>query len=258
MKDEEREIILAIKQGTESASARKDEVWAKIQKRMEKENMQEKRSRRARIVWRSVAAVIIIGAVFIAATPSGRAAAGRFLDLFKQYKTIEQQLEGQTESGDYQLHTSGVTPAPENTDESNAVGYVIYVDESRYYTETEDGVDRILPKDYPEDLPPVYMEIRQDAARTPEEVAAELEAQLKEQYPDVTQPQEITEPVDAIMFRALSGSEWDSTIVRYYLIDNTVGGTFIVEERFFLEAEEGHGARFSTMLQQFQIVPAGE
>jgi RNA polymerase sigma factor (sigma-70 family) len=42
-------------------------------------------------------------------------------------------------------------------------------------------------------------------------------------------------------------------VVKYYLIDNGQGGTFVIEQHYFVEASEGHGARFDNMLKQFQV-----
>ena len=255
MKDMEKDIILAIKQGTQRAAMQKDKVWQDMQNEWEVIKMKENRAKRRGAIWKSVAAVLLIGAVFLAATPSGRAAVGSILDLFEPEKHIEWEMEGQPEDNDYHLHTSNVTPAPDA--EGNAVSYVIYVDESRYYTESVDGADRILPLDYPEDYPPVYMEIRQDTGRMPEEIADELGSQVRSEYTDtVIGPQTVTDPINAIEIRGYAGSEWNSPVVRYYLIDNTLGGTFVVRMQYFLEAEEGHGVRFDTMLNEFQIVPA--
>ena len=279
MKDVEKDIILAIYEGTQRAADRKDNVWHDMQKRLEAAKMKEKRTKNRRIIWRSLAAVLLIGAVFLAATPSGRAAVGSIMDLFEPEKNIEWEMEGQPESGDYQLHTGGETTAPAPGETAipapgetaapapgetaapapgqGAVGYVIYVDESRYYVETVDGADRIVPLDFPEDYPPVYMEISQDTGRTPGEIAAELEPEVGLEYTDtIIGPQNVTDPIDAIEIRGYAGTEWNSPVVRYYLIDNTLGGTFVVKMQYFLEAEEGHGERFSTMLKEFVIVPA--
>jgi hypothetical protein len=254
MKAFEKDMILAIKQGTERAAGQKDIVWKDMEKRLEEEKMKEKRTRRRRNIWRGMAAVVLIGAVFAAATDQGRAAVGSLMDLFEPQRNIDFQIEGETENSDFQLHTGGETTEPGKA----SVGYVIYVDESRYYTESVDGVEKILPKDFPEDYPEVSMAIRQDTVRTPAQVAEDLLTELKAQYPIVVEPEDVTAPLPAIHMRARTGDEWNSEVVSYYLIDNTVGGTFIVEERYFLEAAEGHGARFYAMLEQFEIVPLGE
>jgi len=260
MKDE-KDIILAIYEGTRGAADQKDKVWHDLEKRLEEAKMKEKRTKNRRIVWRSLAAVLLIGAVFTAATPSGRAAAGRLIDLFEPQRNIDYQIEGQDENGDYQLHTgSKATPVPDETaaptPDNPAVSYVIYVDESRYSVKTVDGTDRIVPLDFPEDLPETYLAISQDTERAPAEVAQALYAELKDSYEYAVAPEEVTYPLNAVHVRARTGDEWNSEVVAYYLIDNTAGGTFIAEERYFLEAEEGHGARFNTMLKEFQVVPA--
>ena len=41
-------------------------------------------------------------------------------------------------------------------------------------------------------------------------------------------------------------------------MDDRQGGVFILMSRYFLEAAEGHGARFSDMISTFEVVTPGE
>ncbi|MED4970575.1 RNA polymerase sigma factor [Parageobacillus toebii] len=50
-----------------------------------------------------------------------------------------------------------------------------------------------------------------------------------------------------------SGRQWNDEVAKYYLVDNGQGGTFVIEQHYFVEASEGHGARFDNMLKQFQV-----
>lgn len=45
------------------------------------------------------------------------------------------------------------------------------------------------------------------------------------------------------------------TFWNHYFVDDGQGGAFHITSRFFLEATEGHGVRFSTMLQSFTVLP---
>jgi hypothetical protein len=100
------------------------------------------------------------------------------------------------------------------------------------------------------------MEISQDKDSTPEELAAQFEEELKADFSKVDAAQKVTEPVEGITIHAIDGgTEWDDEVVNYYLVDNTQGGTFVIKQKYFLEASEGHGARFYNMLKEFTIVP---
>ena len=100
------------------------------------------------------------------------------------------------------------------------------------------------------------MEISQDRDSTPEELAVRFEEELKADFSKVDAAREVTEPVEGIYIHAIDGgTQWDDEVVNYYLVDNTQGGTFIIKQKYFLEAAEGHGARFYHMLEEFVIVP---
>ena len=73
-----------------------------------------------------------------------------------------------------------------------------------------------------------------------EQVASRERAELESQW-------EITETVagNRITFSMRNGQEWDSPVeVRDYISDEQ-GGCFRITSRYYLEAAEGHGARFA-------------
>ncbi|MCM8901684.1 hypothetical protein KVG29_10680 [Caldicoprobacter algeriensis] len=123
----------------------------------------------------------------------------------------------------------------------------------------QDGKDRIVPNVDPGDnLPEVYMEIQRVADKSPQEMAAQIEAELKSSFETVENYGVIEDPVKSISLRARSGLKPNATIVRYYLVDDKQGGTFIIKQQYFLEAAEGHGARFYHMLKEFKVVNSQE
>jgi len=128
------------------------------------------------------------------------------------------------------------------------------VDEERYDFVALESGDKIVPKDFPSDLPEVSMQISQDTDAAPEAVVARLKEDLGSKYKIVKDIETVEKPLAAIRLKALTGYEGDDAVVEYYLVDNTQGGTFIITLKYFVEAEEGHGARFEQMLGEFSIV----
>ena len=187
----------------------------------------------------SAAAVIL---VCISVTQPGQAALAKIKKYFEPEKQVEIQVEGDNEIIDSKLQQS-------------EMGYIIYYDQERYKVVEEGDSDRIIMKETYEGIPEVYMEIYQDIDHTPEELAATLEAELKVEYSKVNPAEYVTEPVEGLYIHAIDGgTKWDDEVVNYYLVDNTQGGTFIIKQKYFLEAGEGHGARFYNMLKEFEIV----
>ena len=105
-----------------------------------------------------------------------------------------------------------------------------------------------------ERYPEVSMEIKQFKDVTPEEMVSTLETELASEYTKVTATETVTEPVNGYKLHGISGSEWDSPVTNVYVVDNLNGGSFVITEKYFLEAAEGHGARFYAMLQEFEII----
>ena len=86
-----------------------------------------------------------------------------------------------------------------------------------------------------------------------EQAASQERAELESQW-------EITEAVagNRITFSMRNGQEWDSPVeVRDYISDEQ-GGCFRITSRYYLEAAEGHGARFAAMVDTFAVIPPQE
>lgn len=175
-------------------------------------------------------------------TQPGQAALEKIRQYFEPQKQVETEVEGNKEVVDSRLQQS-------------EMGYVIYYDQERYKVVEDGDTDRIVMKETYEGIPEVYMEISQDMDSTPEELAALLEEELKTDFSKVNPAEKVSEPVKGIYIHAIDGgTEWDDEVINYYLVDNTQGGTFIIKQKYFLEASEGHGARFYSMLKEFVIV----
>lgn len=223
----------------------KDDIWNHIdqelfQQKSAKEKQMKKNSKIIPIIIAAAAAVSIL---FSSQTETGLAFIKQLKDMFIPEKEITQSIEGTEEETEVILQ------------EGKDAEYVIYIDEERYKLIKGENSDIITTKEPLEErYPEVSMEIEQFKDITPEEMVATLESELAAGYTKVTETEAVTEPLVAFKLHGISGSEWNSPVTNVYVVDNKNGGSFVITEKYFLEAAEGHGARFYAMLQQFVIV----
>ncbi|OMF28636.1 hypothetical protein BK133_18445, partial [Paenibacillus sp. FSL H8-0548] len=161
---------------------------------------------------------------------------------FEPEKKVIEEYEGMPEEKDIVL-------------QDTESGFVIYIDEERYKLVQEENQDVIVPKVPLEDrYPEVSMSIKQLKGILPEQAIAEQQQLLAEKYAKVEAPVKVTEPLEATLISAKDGQSWDSPVVKVYVLSNGHGGSFVITGKYFLEAAEGHGARFYYMLKQFTLV----
>lgn len=182
---------------------------------------------------------------FLVRTEPGQAAITKIQDLLVPEKQVKENIEGIEEKTDVSLNKS-------------EMGYVIYIDENRYTMDKSENKDKIIPRDKAENLPEVFMEIEQVENEAVEEVAIEIEKKLRYNFKMTESNGRVKEPIEGIYLYANTGNQRNDTVVKYYIIDNTKGGSFIIKQQFFLEASEGHGVRFDNMLKEFKIIPLEE
>jgi hypothetical protein len=242
---EDKNMKKALLRGTAEAAEMKDIVWQNIQKELnlnegKKIDMKaKKKGIPALVKYGSIAAAVAV--LLVSNTQYGHAAVDKIRELFAPNKTITQEIEGMGSKDNLSL-------------KEGSSKYIIYIDEERYTMEQVNGKDRILPKAKAANLPAVAMEIELVKDKTPETMAAEIQNQLKGKFSTVQNKGAVKAPVSGILVYANTGIKSDDTIVKYYLVDNGKGGTFVIRQQYFVEAEEGHGARFDNMLKEFKIV----
>ncbi|MDD3851968.1 MAG: hypothetical protein PHS13_10290, partial [Firmicutes bacterium] len=235
-KNLDEKLKQALTGGTEFEAEAREEVWNNIDRELFEDNIKgdiiRMRKRRGLVKLAAsvaAAAVLIIGLN----TQPGLALVNRIREMFEPEKNITQDIEGSEEKQNVQLN------------EGRDAEYVIYVDQDRYEFIKGQDADSIVPNPpLPERYPEVSMEIKQVNAKSPEVLIQEIEAQLREAFSDVTVPERVEQPVSGWTVRGLEGSRWDSPLERVYVLDNQREGSFVITQRYFLEAEEGHGARF--------------
>lgn len=239
-----KKIKDALTKGTEQSVPLKENIWTNLEKAINtgKHKPAPAAKRKPRYWGFAVAAVAAMVMTFGAFTPEGQAAAKKIKDILLPEKSIVQDIEGDKEKTKVSL-------------EESSIGYTIYVDRERYEMVKEDGKDKIVPNPpLPKNYPQVFMEIYQIKDKDPGTVLKQLDSELKEKYQEVKYTGEVQDPVKGMMISAYGGNKSNDIIDRYYLVDNTQKGTFVIREHYFREAAEGHGARFYHMLKEFRLV----
>lgn len=243
---EDRKINEALLKGTDEAVELKDMVWKNIEKELgfnkgkAIDMKAKKKNNKGFFKYGSMIAAALAIVIF-SKTEYGNATANKIREIFAPNKIVEEQIEGTDERNEATL-------------QEGSSKYIIYIDEERYTMKSENGKDIISPNFKGENVPEVFMEIEQIKGKKPEIMASEIESTLKEKYSRVENKGQVSEPVSGLLISAYSGSEWNDTVINYYFVDNKEGGTFVIKQQYFLEAEEGHGARFYHMLKEFKIV----
>lgn len=224
----------------------KDEIWNELEQELFTNNKGEsnklkKRKKGKAIVWLIASAALLL--MLSLQTETGQALKSEIKDLFVPEKEVIQNIEGNDEKTEVQLN------------EGSDSEYVIYVDEERYKLtkgEESDMISSIIPP--PENFPAVTMEIIQVVDEKPENLIKKIEAELKKEFPELRAIEEVTEPVTGYLLHGAAGHEPESNIVHTYVISNGKEGSFVIMQKYFLLAAEGHGARFHRMLETFEIV----
>jgi hypothetical protein len=102
-------------------------------------------------------------------------------------------------------------------------------------------------------IPICEIHITQIQQATPEGVAAKMREDFLEKYENVS---EITESslLNGLYLYGNTGLSADSEVVEAYFVDNGLGGVFVIKAVYYMEATEGTGARFHTMIETFEVL----
>lgn len=232
-----------------------DEMWDAIEGKLERPNAAPRnsksffRSKPFMSFYTTAAAALML---FIGAqTEEGSALVDKLKANFEPEKEVAVSIEGMQE-----MRTMSI-PATRSfaTDQVKEKKYVLYIDEERYKLIENGEVDRIVPTEtLSENYPDVFMEIKRVSDQNPEQTAAFYNGLLNSTYDEVKDVIEVSEPIKGYMVQNIPLGEWDSVIERHYALSDGQGGTYVITMKYFLEAAEGHGARFEQMLKEFYVL----
>lgn len=150
---------------------------------------------------------------------------------------------------------------PESQDE--AVDFLIYVNEEQFAIQEENGLYTIRSTNpLPENFPECGLDIAHFSGTSPSQAKSAAEAALKEHYPKMSSEELTAALPGSLYLRASENMEepefWDAEQAELWFVDDGQGGTFAITSRYFLEAEEGLGARFRDMVSSFRVVDLNE
>lgn len=243
MDERAKKEILAHTEG--SHDNLKEDIWNHLDQELflQKSRKEKHVKKKSKFIPITIAAAAVAIILFSTQTDTGMAFIKQMKDMFVPEKQIIQSIEGNEEETNVSLQ------------EGQDADYVIYMDEERYKFVEGENFDIITTNEpLEEKYPEVSMKIEQFKNISPEDMVATLETELASKYTKVTETESVMEPVEGFKLHGISGSEWDSPVTNVYVVNNKHGGSFVITEKYFLEASEGHGARFYAMLQQFEII----
>ena len=144
------------------------------------------------------------------------------------------------------------------------LGYSMYYDKNQYKVietssrfDSSINVDEYMPVTPAEALPDIYMQAGHFADKSAEMAFSELTAKAEQILgAGASEPMAVVVGVDKLpgqKVTVVSGNKWDSEVIALTVIDDGQGGSFFFYGGYFLEAEEGHGSRYTQMLESFRI-----
>lgn len=242
-KDIDKKIEESLEEMSNFHPTEKDEIWNTLEKELFPINNVKKKSKKRKWGLLLAAAAVMLLA-FGSQTETGSALVDKVRSMFEPEKEVKQSIEGTEEDTNLQLN------------EGKGSEYVIYVDEERYVMNKRESGDYITTKEPLGDrYPEVSMTITQVRDQGTNAVYADMKSKILSEYPITILEEKVTEPTAGkMLFAKKDSNEWDNELTKIYVIDNKAGGSFIIQQKYFAEAEEGHGARFDHMLKEFQII----
>ncbi len=131
----------------------------------------------------------------------------------------------------------------------SSLGYQIKMDEERFTYDAMSGYDIFTASNPdPTVYPDIYIKISNIDKITQSNYIEDLNQQLLSENPQlkVLSGTKLGD-YDALTFQSNFGTEYNSAIKKVYVIESE-NGYFTIETQYFLEAEEGYGARIRTLL----------
>ena len=140
--------------------------------------------------------------------------------------------------------------------DSSGPGFAMYYDDESYTMSEENGVYiiRSIPVNGVDNskYPPCEMVIAHSDTDW-QTLCAQTREQMIPTWETVREVGQYENP-ERLVFTARNGASWDSPVEDHYFLPDGNTGCYHITARFFLEATEGHGCRFSAMVGTFTLV----
>lgn len=216
----------------------------------------KKKSKKTHFRWIAAAITLVTILAFFQTAPGVAAlevvkdAVTSIIEALFPPKDIPVNVEGETEVKHQEA--GGQKPETQEDGTITTPGFAIYYDTELYTMLQEDGVTYIrFVMD--NDLPPCEVEIKHIPNMTPANAAETISKAMTETWESVSEVRSL-ETRDGLIFSFADGMNWDSACGNAYYFGDGRDGCFQIMSRYFVEATEGHGARFAQMIQTFEII----
>ncbi|MBD5523802.1 MAG: hypothetical protein HDR04_05170 [Lachnospiraceae bacterium] len=121
--------------------------------------------------------------------------------------------------------------------------------------EREQKIREIVEKtqEFYDNFPIGEIRITQIQELSVEDAAGEMKEEMSEHYADVSDIM-VSELPKGLYLRADEGTAWDCEVKEVYIVDNGFGGVFVITASYIVEATEGTGVRFHSMIETFRVL----
>ena len=216
----------------------------------------KKKNKQSHFRWIAAAIALVMILAFFQTAPGAAAleivkeAVTSFIETLFPPKDIPVNVEGETEVKHQEA--GGQEPEMQEDGTITAPGFAIYYDTESYTLFEENGVTYIrFVTD--NDLPPCEVEIKHIPNMAPANAAETIRKEMIEKWESVSEVRNL-ETRDGLIFNFADGMNWNSACGNAYFLGDGRDGCFQIISRYFVEATEGHGVRFSQMVQTFEVI----
>ncbi|MGM8211536.1 hypothetical protein ACLIBH_01960 [Virgibacillus sp. W0430] len=287
----DKEIKKTLNKETEPAEELKQLTWNRIENELFSEQIVPVKRKAWSITAATITAIVIAVVWIGSAAPQGETIMHTLRDLFVEEKerhpetdpeaTIEDEQEDDKEENErdefqkeiekfvkekeVEIELEGIKEVVHTELKTNdTLRYIIYIDTSRYTFEKGEARDLIVPNPpIGEDYPEVAMEIKR-MELTVEEARAEIRRDIEDENMELFREEQVEDPIAGYMMMSygeeytdnlgITARHWDTPVYRYYIAKQKDGDVFIITQKSFFEALEGHSARFDAMLESFEVI----
>lgn len=125
--------------------------------------------------------------------------------------------------------------------------------------DAEQKIQEIVEKtqEFYDNLPTEEIWITQTREISVEDAAGEMREELLEHYADVSDIM-VSELPKGLYLRADEGTAWDCEVKEVYFVDNGMGGVFVITASYIVDATEGAGVRFHSMIETFRVLESSD
>lgn len=108
-----------------------------------------------------------------------------------------------------------------------------------------------------DNFPAGEIRITQKRETSVEDAAGKMREELSEHYADVSDIT-VSELPNGLYLRADEGTAWDCEVKEVYFVDNGLGGVFVINASYIVDATEGVGVRFHSMIETFRVLQSSD